>query len=79
VYLKGGASRFGNFCMTATDILIVDQAPANAFSFSLKDYARLVPRSTIATTDLRSVRVTMPDYEAVAAASPPKVAAASPP
>ena len=66
VYLQGGESRFGSFCMAATNILIQDQDPHDSFVFSLRHYADLVPRSTIEIGDLRSVRVTMPDSGAEA-------------
>src|SRR5690348_10326202 len=61
VYLKGGESQFGGFCMQQTDILIVDQHPEDIFSFSLRHYTDMVPKSRIETDDLRSARITMPD------------------
>ena len=62
VYLKGGSSQFGHFRMLDTDILILDQHPADPFVFSLVHYADMVPRSEIDIHDTRSVRVTMPDF-----------------
>jgi hypothetical protein len=62
VYLKGGESTFGSFCMQPTDILIVDQHPEDIFSFSLAHYADLLPKSRVETDDLKSARITMPDY-----------------
>jgi len=62
VYLKGGASQFGNIRMLDTDILILDQNPANPFVFSLLHYADLIPRSRIEVHDTRSAQVTMPDF-----------------
>ena len=62
VYLKGGRSKFGHFCMEDTDILILDQDPSDPFVFSLVRYAEMVPRSRIEVHDTRSVRVTMPDF-----------------
>jgi hypothetical protein len=62
VYLKGGTSQFGNIRMLDTDILILDQDPADPFVFSLLHYADLIPRSGIDVHDTRSARVTMPDF-----------------
>lgn len=62
VYLKGGSSQFGHFRMLDTDILVLDQHPADPFVFSLVHYADMVPRSKIDVHDTRSVRVTMPDF-----------------
>ncbi|HMI32278.1 MAG TPA: hypothetical protein VK527_11130 [Candidatus Limnocylindrales bacterium] len=62
VYLKGGTSQFGNFRMLNTDILILDQDPADPFVFSLVHYADMVPRSKIEVHDTKSARVTMPDF-----------------
>jgi hypothetical protein len=62
VYLKGGTSQFGNFRMLNTDILILDQDPADPFVFSLVRYAGMIPRSKIDVHDTKSVRVTMPDF-----------------
>jgi hypothetical protein len=62
VYLKGGSSQFGHFRMLDTDILILDQRPADPFVFSLVHYADMIPRSRIDVHDTRSVRVTMPDF-----------------
>jgi len=64
VYLKGGTSQFGNIRMLDTDILILDQNPANPFVFSLLHYADMVPRSRIDVHDTRSALVTMPDFKA---------------
>jgi hypothetical protein len=61
VYLRGGASQFGHFCMVDTDVLVLDQNPATLFGFSLARYADLIPRSNVEVHDTRSVRVTMPD------------------
>ena len=62
VYLKGGKSQFGHFRMLDTDILILDQSPADPFVFSLVHYADMIPRSKIDVHDTKSVRVTMPDF-----------------
>jgi hypothetical protein len=62
VYLRGGASQFGSFRMVDTDLLIVDQNPANPFGFSLLHYATLIPRSTFEVPDNKSARITMPDF-----------------
>jgi hypothetical protein len=62
VYLKGGSSKFGNFRMEATDILLVDRDPSDPFSFSLQGYRQMVPRSTIEVNELRTARLEMPDY-----------------
>ena len=62
VYLRGGASRFGRFRMTDTDLLIMDQNQANPFVFSLLHYADMLPRSTVVMPDTRSARITMPDF-----------------
>jgi hypothetical protein len=62
VHLRGGASQFGHFRMADTDLLIIDQNPANPFVFSLRDYARMIPRSTFEIPDTRSARITMPDF-----------------
>jgi len=62
VYLKGGTSQFGRFRMVDTDILILDQEPADPFAFSLGHYAEMIPKSGIELHDTKSVRVTMPDY-----------------
>ena len=61
VYLRGGRSQFGHFCMNDTDILILDQNPRTPFNFSLANYQSLIPRSRIEIHDTRSARVTMPD------------------
>jgi hypothetical protein len=62
VYLAGGESRFGSFRMAPTNVLLLDQDPRDAFVVSLRHYADLIPRSTIEMPDVRSVRVTMPDF-----------------
>lgn len=62
VYLRGGTSQFGNIRMLDTDILILDQDPADPFVFSLLHYADLVPRSRIDVHGTQSARVTMPDF-----------------
>ena len=62
VYLKGGTSQFGNIRMLNTDILILDQNPANPFVFSLLHYADLIPRSKIEVHGTQSAQVTMPDF-----------------
>jgi hypothetical protein len=61
VYLRGGRSEFGHFCMQDTDILILDQNPQTPFNFSLQNYQAMIPRSRIDIHDTRSARVTMPD------------------
>lgn len=61
VYMRGGASRFGRFLMTDTDVLVLDQHPSDPFSFSLLRYAQLLAKSKVELPDTRSVRVTMPD------------------
>ena len=61
VYLRGGKSQFGHFCMTDTDVLVLDQNPNTLFGFSLARYAELIPRSNIEVHDTKSVRVVMPD------------------
>lgn len=61
VYLRGGASQFGHFLVTDTDVLIQDQDPSNPFTFSLLRYAELLPKSVVTIPDTRSVRITMPD------------------
>lgn len=61
VYLRGGASRFGRFRMADTDLLILDQNPANPFVFSLLHYAEMIPKSTFEIPDTKSARITMPD------------------
>jgi hypothetical protein len=48
--------------MLNTDILILDQDPADPFVFSLVHYADMVPRSKIEVHDTKSARVTMPDF-----------------
>jgi len=62
VYLKGGASQFGEFRMLRTDILILDKDPADPFVFSLVHYADMIPRSIVEVHDTQSVLVTMPDF-----------------
>ena len=62
VYLKGGTSQFGQFRMLNTDILILDQEPADLFVFSLVHYADMIPRSEIDVRSTKSVLVTMPDF-----------------
>jgi hypothetical protein len=62
VYLAGGESRFGSFSMAPTNVLLLDQDPRDAFVFSLRHYADLISRSMIEMHDVRSVRVTMPDF-----------------
>jgi hypothetical protein len=62
VYLKGGASQFGQFRMVDTNILIRDQNPANPFVFSLVHYADMISRSVVQLHDTKSVEVTMPDW-----------------
>lgn len=62
VYLRGGAAQFGHFRMLDTDILILDQHPADPFVFSLVHYADMIPRSNVEIHDTKSVRVTMPDF-----------------
>ena len=62
VYLKGGTSQFGQFRMVDTDILILDQEPADPFVFSLGHYAEMIPKSRIELRDTKSALVTMPDY-----------------
>jgi hypothetical protein len=62
VYLRGGTSQFGHLRMLDTDILILDQDPADPFVFSLVHYADMIPRSKIDVHDTKSVRVTMPDF-----------------
>jgi len=62
VYLKGGSSQFGHFRMLDTDILILDEHPADPFVFSLVHYADMIPRSKVDVHDTRSVQVTMPDF-----------------
>ena len=61
VYLKGGTSQFGRFCMVDTDILIVDQDQSDPFVFSLLGYEKMIPRSKLDIHDTQSVRVVMPD------------------
>jgi hypothetical protein len=61
-YLRGGASRFGSFRMSDTDVLVLDRNPANPFVVSLLHYAELLPKSTVEHLDARSVRITMPDF-----------------
>jgi hypothetical protein len=62
VYLRGGASQFGSFRMADTDLLILDENPANPFVFSLLHYAEMIPRSTFEIPDTKSARITMPDF-----------------
>ena len=62
VFLRGGTSQFGHFRMTDTDVLIVDRDPANPFVFSLKHYAEMIPSSTVALANTKSIRLTMPDF-----------------
>jgi hypothetical protein len=62
VFLRGGASHFGHFTMTDTNVLIVDQDPSNPFVFSLLHYGALIPRSTVTLPDLQSARIVMPDF-----------------
>jgi hypothetical protein len=62
VYLRGGTSRFGNFGMVDTDVLIQDGQPADRFAFSLQHYASMIPHSEVEVHDTKSVRVVMPDY-----------------
>ena len=62
VYLRGGSSQFGQFRMVDTNVLIVDQKPENPFAFSLLHYAELIPKSTVEIPDLKSAKITMPDY-----------------
>ena len=62
VYLRGGASQFGRFRMSDTDLLILDQDQTNPFVFSLLHYADMLPWSTVVMRDTRSVRITMPDF-----------------
>jgi hypothetical protein len=62
VYLQGGASQFGRFRMADTDVLILDQDQANPFVFSLLHYAEMIPRSTVELPDIKSARITMPDF-----------------
>ena len=54
VYLKGGTSQFGHFCMRDTDILILDQDPSDPFVFSLLRYAEMIPKSDIDLHDQKS-------------------------
>lgn len=61
VYLRGGLSRFGSFRMADTDVLILDQNPANPFVFSLLHYAEMIPRSKVEIPNTKSARITMPD------------------
>ena len=61
VYLKGGRSQFGRFCMLDTDILIVDKDQSDPFVFSLVGYANMIPKSQIEIHDTKSVRILMPD------------------
>jgi len=61
VYLKGGRSQFGSFCMVDTDILIVDQDQSDPFVFSLLGYTNMIPRSKIDIHGTKSVQVVMPD------------------
>lgn len=61
VYLRGGVSQFGHFRMADTNVLIVDQNPANPFVFSLLHYAEQIPKSRVELPDIGSVRITMPD------------------
>lgn len=61
VYLRGGESQFGHFCMVDTDVLVLDQDPTTPFGFSLARYSELIPRSNVVVHDTRSVLVTMPD------------------
>jgi hypothetical protein len=62
VYLKGGTSQFGHFRMLDTDILILDQDPADPFVFSLVHYADMIPRSQVVVHDTKSAQVIMPDF-----------------
>ena len=62
VYLRGGNSQFGHFLMADTDLLILDQDPANPFVVSLLHYAELLPRSRVEARDTRSLRIMMPDF-----------------
>ena len=62
VYLRGGTSQFGHFCMKDTDVLILDKNPADPFVFSLQHYAEMIPKSNVEVHDTQSVRVTMPDH-----------------
>ena len=61
VYLKGGQSQFGSFCMIDTDILILDQDQSDPFVFSLLGYEEMIPRSKIDIRGNESVQVVMPD------------------
>jgi hypothetical protein len=63
VYIKGGTSQFGSFRMLQTDILILDQNPDDIFMFSLLHYADMIPKSRIELGDMKSARVTMPDFQ----------------
>jgi hypothetical protein len=62
VYLKGGTSEFGRFRMADTDILILDEDPADPFVFSLAHYAAMLSKSTLEVHSTGSIRVTMPDF-----------------
>jgi hypothetical protein len=62
VYLRGGTSQFGHFRMADTDVLLLDQNEANAFVFSLRHYAEMIPRSTVEIPNTSSARIVMPDF-----------------
>lgn len=62
VYVKGGRSKFGNFQMLNSDILVEDQSPATPFSFSLQHYADMIPRSQVTVKNTDAARVVMPDF-----------------
>ena len=62
VYMRGGTSQFGHFRMVDTDVLILDQNQSNPFVFSPVHYVEMLPRSTVELPDMKSARITMPDY-----------------
>ncbi|MEB3286354.1 MAG: hypothetical protein VKJ04_02505 [Vampirovibrionales bacterium] len=63
VYVKGGSARFGNFQMSPSNILLTDADPNDPFSFSLSDYAKMIPKSNVQVKDTHTARVTMPDWQ----------------
>ena len=78
VYFRGAKLRFGKLLMSDTDLQIVDADQSDPFDLYLDEYARQLVAGTSRTLANQGLRVLMPDYRTVAAASPTLTAARAP-
>jgi hypothetical protein len=69
VYFRGAQLRFGKLLMDDTDLHIVDADPSDPFDLNLEEYARQLVAGTSRTLPNMGLRVEMPDYDALGAAT----------